>query len=116
MADTNPTGRGAAVAIKLTVNRVRFLRGVFDQARDGVRDDLANYPDGLKDPEHLRREDAAYGRLLTALDELVIVPDPEVLAILADLATMIDASNQYRRVVREHETMQSLLDQLTGGR
>lgn len=105
---------GAAIALKLPADHVRFLRGVFEQACDGVRDELQEYPDTLKDPEHLRREEAAYGRLLMALAELAIVPDAEVLALVADLATVIDGSNQYSRVVAEHEALHGLLDQLAG--
>jgi hypothetical protein len=116
MANENPKGRGAAVALKLPVDHVRFLRDVFEQAHDGVRDELREYPESLKDPERLRREDAAYGLLLTSLDEPVIVPSPDVLAILADLATMIDAGNEHARVVTEHEALNGLLDQLTEGR
>ena len=66
-------------------------------------------------PAHLRREDAAYGRLLAALDELVIVPDPDVRDVLGDLAGIIDRSNEYRRVVCEHEALHYLLGQLGGG-
>ena len=115
MANDNPTGRGAAVALKLPVDQVRFLAGTFEQARDGVREELRDYPDTLKDPKHLRREEAAYGRLLAALDELVIVPDGDVLAILADLAQVIDTGNEYARVVAEHEALHGLLDQIRGG-
>jgi hypothetical protein len=68
-------GRGHAVALNLPADHVRFLRGTFEQARAGVQDELEEYPEQLKDPEHLRCEEAAYGRLLVALDELVIVPD-----------------------------------------
>jgi hypothetical protein len=49
------------------------LRGLFKSARAGVRQELKEYPDQLKEPARLRREDAAYGRLLAALDELVVV-------------------------------------------
>lgn len=73
-----------------------------------------NIPSSSKDPEHLRQEEAAYGRLLVALDELVIVPDADVFALVADLATVIDGSNQYSRVVTEHEALHGLLDQLAG--
>jgi hypothetical protein len=116
MADSDPTGDGATVALNLPAGHVRFLRGVFEDAREGVSDDLANYPEELKDPVHLRGELVAYGRLLAALDELTIVPDAEVLAIVADLTQSIDGSNQYRRVVTEHEALHGLLAQLTGGR
>jgi hypothetical protein len=115
MADQNPTGRGAAIALKLPADHVRFLRDTFTIARAGVRDELKDYPKQLKDPNHLRREFAVYGRLLVALDELVIVPDADVLAVLAELSTVIDAGNEYSRVVSEHEALHGLLDQLRGG-
>jgi len=114
MADQNPTGRGYAVALNLPADQVAFVRGIFEKARDGVRDELRDYPKQLEDPNYVRREAAAYDRLLNALDELVIVPDGDVLAILADLATIIDQGNEYSRVVCEHEALHGLLDQITG--
>jgi hypothetical protein len=65
MADENPMGRGAAVALDLPADQVRFLRGTFESAQEGVRDELREHQDQLEDPARLRREDAAYGRLLT---------------------------------------------------
>jgi hypothetical protein len=44
-----------------------------------------------------------------ALDELVIVPDADVRDVLGDLAGIIDRSNEYRRVVCEHEALHGLL-------
>jgi hypothetical protein len=114
MADQNPTGRGAAVTLDLPANHVRFLRGVFEKARDGISDELEEFPDQL-DPKRLHREHAVYGRLLTALDELVIVPDRDVCDVVGDLAGVIDRGNEYRRVVAEHEALHGLLDQLKGG-
>ena len=115
MADENPTGSGKAVALKLHADQVRFLRGIFTSARAGVRDELEEYPDELKDPEHLRREVVAYGRLLTALGELAIIPDRDVRDVVGDLAGIIDRSNEYSRVVAEHEALHGLLVQLGGG-
>ena len=115
MANTNPTGHGSAVALTIPADQVRFLRSVFQMARDGIKDELANYPKQLREPTRLHREDAAYGRLLTALDELVIVPDADVRDVLGDLAHIIDGSNEYKRVVSEHEALHGLLGQLTGG-
>jgi hypothetical protein len=112
MADQNPTGRGAAVALDLPVDHVRFLRGVFEKARDGISDELEEFPDRL-DPKRLHREHAAYGRLLTALDELVIVPDHDVRDVVGDLAGVIDRGNEYKRVVSEHEALHGLLDQFS---
>jgi hypothetical protein len=115
MADENPTGRGSAVALNIPADQVGFLRGLFKSARAGVRQELKEYPDQLKEPARLRREDAAYGRLLAALDELVIVPDNDLRAVLGDLAQIIDSGNEYGRVVTEHEALHDLLDQLGGG-
>ncbi len=115
MADENPTGRGNAVALKIPANQVRFLRSLFKDARAGVRQELEDYPKQLKEPTRLRREDAAYRRLLAALDELMIVPDADVRVVVGDLAKIIDGSNEYSRVVSEHEALQGLLGQLAGG-
>jgi hypothetical protein len=116
MASENPKGRGAAVALKITADQGRFLRSVFRMAQDGIQDELANYPKQLGDPTRLRREEAAYGRLLMALDELVIAPNNDVRSILRDLAQTIDAANEYERVVSEHEALYGLLEQVGGSR
>lgn len=87
----------------------------FSKAPAGVRQELAEYPEQLKEPARLRREDAAYGRLLAALDELVIVPDPDVRVVVGDLAQIIDSGNEYGRVVAEHEALHGLLGQFEGG-
>jgi hypothetical protein len=116
MADQNPTGRGSAVALNLPADQVRFLRGLFKSARAGIRQELKEYPKQLKEPARLRREEAAYGRLLAALDELVIVPDADVRDVLGDLVGIIDRSNEYRRVVAEHEALHGLLDQIKKGK
>lgn len=115
MAKKNPMGQGAAVALKLPADQARFLRELFTSARAGVRQELREYPDTLKEPARLRREEAAYGRLLAALDELVIVPDTDVRDVLSDLAGIIDRSNEHTRVVAEHEALHGLLDQINGG-
>jgi len=109
MADENPTGRGAAVALHLPADQVGFLRGTFVDAREGVQDELRHHPGEVKDPAHLYREEAAYGRLLTALDECVIVPDPDVRAVVRDLAGVIDQDNEHCRVVFEHDAFHGLL-------
>ena len=113
MADQNPTGSGAAVALELPADHVRFLRGVFEKARAGIGDELEEFPDQL-DPKRLEREHIAYGRLLTALDELVIVPDHEVRNVVGDLAEVIDQGNEHKRVVSEHKALHGLLAQLGG--
>lgn len=114
MASENPMGRGSAVALKITDDQACFLRSVFRMAQDGIKDELENYPKQLGDPTRLRREEAAYGRLLVALDELVIVLDDDVRTILRDLAQTIDAANEYERVVSEHEALYGLLEQVGG--
>ena len=112
MADSNPTGRGSSVALSVPANHAHFLRRVFEAARDGIRADLAEFPDQLRDPKRLRREEAVYDRLLTALDTGAIVPDRDARDVLGDLARTIDAGNEYERVVCEHAALWGVLDQL----
>ena len=114
MADENPTGRGLTVALSIPADQARFLRSTFRSAQAGIRDELTEYPKQFEEPGRLPREEAAYGRLLTALDELVIVPDADVRVVLADLAKIIDTGNEYRRVVTEHEALHGLLAQIDG--
>jgi len=115
MADENPTGRGSAVALSIPADQARFLRSTFRSAQAGIRNELREYPKQLKDPARLRHEEATYGRLLAALDELVIAPDPDVRGVVGDLAQVIDSGNEYSRVIAEHEALHGLLDQLGGG-
>jgi hypothetical protein len=115
MATENPTGRGSAVALKIPADQVRFLRSLFKDARAGVRQELKDYPKQLREPARLRREEAAYGRLLAALEKCVIVPDAAVRVVVGDLAKMIDTSNEYSRVVSEHEALHDFLGQIRGG-
>jgi hypothetical protein len=114
MADQNPTGRGVAVALNIPADHVVFLRSTFEKARDGVKDELEEFPD-QRDPKRLEREEAAYSCLLAALDELVIVPDRDVRDLLSGLAGIIDRANEYTRIVAEHEALHGLLAQLGGG-
>ncbi|HEX3563270.1 MAG TPA: hypothetical protein VHU24_10565 [Solirubrobacterales bacterium] len=46
------------------------------------------------------------------MDELVIVPDADVRDVLGDLAHIIDRSNEYSRVIAEHEALHGLLSKL----
>ena len=112
MADENPTGRGTTVALNISPEQARFLCGLFEDARAGVRRELKEYPEQLREPARLRREEAVYGRLLTALDKLVVVANADVRAVVGDLARIIDRSNEYSRVVFEHEALHSLLAKL----
>jgi hypothetical protein len=114
MADQNPTGSGAAVALHIPANQVRFLRSTFEKARAGIKDELEEFPDQL-DPKRLEREEAVYARLLAALDKQVIVPDRDVCDLVSDLAGIVDRANEYSRVVEEHEALHGLLEQLGGG-
>jgi hypothetical protein len=114
MADQNPTGSGAAVALTLPADHVRFLRSTFEKARAGVKDELEEFPNQLE-PKRLEREEAVYSRLLAALDAQVIVPDRDVRDLLSDLAGIVDRANEYSRVVTEHEALHGLRMQLGGG-
>lgn len=107
-------GGGSAVALSVRPDERKFLRRVFGMAQDGIREELADYPSNLREPQRLRREEAAYDALLGALDSGSIVPDRDVRDVLCDLAQMIDRENEYERVVAEHAALLGLCEQVGG--
>jgi hypothetical protein len=115
MATKNPKGDGDAVALTILAKHRKFLRDLFEIARNGIREELTQYPKQLKEPRRLHREEAVYEKLLAALDSGSIVPDRDVRDVLRDLAEIYDKENEYERVIAEHEALHGLLDQLSGG-
>jgi hypothetical protein len=115
MPCTNPTGDGDPVALAIPAMHCKFLRCLFEIARNGIREELAQYPKQLKEPRRLRREEIVYDKLLAALDGGSIVPDRDVRDVLRDLAGIYDRENEYERVITEHEALHGLLGQLSGG-
>lgn len=114
MADENPTGNGATVALNLPADHVAFLRRTFESACAGVSEELRDYPKRLNS-RRLQREEAAYERLLAASELRAMAPDQDALDVLSDLAGIIDRANEYRRVVSEHDALHDLLAQLVEG-
>jgi hypothetical protein len=115
MANENPTGDGDAVALTIPAEHRKFLGDLFEIARSGIREELAQYPKQLKEPRRLHREEAVYEKLLKALDSGFIVADRDVRDVLRDLAAIYDRENEYERVIAEHEALHGLLGQLTEG-
>jgi hypothetical protein len=112
MADANPTGDGAPVALSIPPGEMSFLRSTFTMARDGIREELATFGDRIPDPGPHLRQLAAYCRLLRGLSTLSLVPDREICELLAHLLEVVDSSNEYRRVVAEHVALARLLAQI----
>lgn len=81
----------------------------------GFEKELTQYPKQLKEPRRLRREEAAYEKLLAALDSDSIVPDRDVRDVLRDLAEIYDRENEHERVITEHEALHGLLGQMGEG-
>ena len=115
MANENPTSNGAAVALTIPPDDAAFLCSVFEMARGGIRDELDNYPDSLREPTRLHREEAVYDALLAALDNGSIVVSGDLRCVLADLAETIDRANEYERVVAEHAALLGLRRQVCEG-
>jgi len=116
MSCDNPTADGDAVVLTIPAKHRKFLRGLFEIACNGIREELAQHPRQLKEPRRLHREEAAYEKLLTALDSSSIVPDSDVRDVLRDLAEIYDRENEYERVITEHEALHGLLGQITEGK
>ena len=116
MATDNPTGRGSAVALTIPTHHAGFLRDILDACREGAEGDLAQAGERHPHRERVRREADAYGRLLKALESRAIVPDDDVVGVVAKLAEQTDASNDYEQVVLEHRALCGLLGLLEEGR
>lgn len=115
MATTDPTGSGPAVALTIPPDDATFLRGVFEMACGGIRDELADHAEEVRDPARLRREEGAYDALLAALGGDSIVASVDVCRVLGELAQMIDRENEYRRVIAEHAALLGLREQVCEG-
>ncbi len=116
MSNSDPMGRGRAVALSIPVAHVGFLRRTFADVRSGLLEDLADHSERLQDPSRSQREADAFGRLLKAVDARVCVPDADASSALAGLAQAVDDANQYQRVITEHAALHGLIDQLDSSR
>jgi len=116
MAENDPTKGATPVRLDLEANDREFLQEVLEMARDGVRDELSEHGPQVHNPQRLRREQAAFERLLTGVEQRRILPDPDAIAVLHELAEIIDSSNDFRRVVAEHAALHGLLATLERSR
>jgi hypothetical protein len=112
MAESDPMKDEVPVRIVVARRDRKFLEEILTMARDGIREELGEGEGELREPRRLRREEAAYARLLTAIEEQQVVADPELCVVLAELAKVVDESNEYSRVVAEHRAMRGLLASL----
>jgi hypothetical protein len=112
MAERDPMADQMPVLLELPRRDRKFLEEVLTMARDGVRDELCEHGERLREPRRLRREAAAYERLLEAVEAQRVHPDPELRAVLDELAGIVDEGNEYARVVAEHRAMRGLLASL----
>lgn len=113
MANQNPTGDGAAVALEISPRNVAILRPILEMVREGTRDDFSTSPVAGR-PEIARADEHAYRVLLGALDHGTIVPAPHICRALGELAESIDEANEYERVVAEHNAFAGLRRQVCG--
>ncbi len=112
MAENDPMKDQMPVRLDVPRRDRKFLKEILTMARDGIREELSEHGEGLREPRRLRREQAAYERLLSAIEEQQVVADPELCAVLAELAKIVDEGNEYSRVIAEHRAMRGLLASL----
>jgi hypothetical protein len=115
MATENPTGDGGTIALDLTNEQRRFLRGALADCRAGREDDLQTHPDH-PNACRWRANAAAYGRLIAGVDAGRIAPDAEVRRLVRELAEASDREEEYERVVFEHDALAALRKQIGAGR
>ncbi len=112
MAEIDPMRDRMPVQLDIPRRDRKFLKEVLTMAREGVREELREHGGRLREPRRLRREVVAYERLLRAVEEQRVIPDPELCGVLDELAGIVDESNEYARVVAEHKAMRGLLSSL----
>ncbi len=106
MAENDPKAGAAAFPLDLGARDREFLLEVLTMARDGAREELAEGGQRRPERESLRREERALERLARGVERGCIVPDADSVAALRELAAVVDSSNDYRRVVAEHDALQ----------
>ena len=112
MAEIDLRSDRAPVQLDMSRRDRKFLKEVLTMARDGVREELQDHGERLREPRRLRREVAAYERLLRSVDEQRVFPDPELCGVLDELAGIVDESNEHARVVAEHKAMRGMVASL----
>lgn len=115
MSYGKPTEVGDLAALTIQADDQRFLRSIFRMALGGIRDELDGYPDSLREPARLYREEAVYEALLAGLDRGCIVATGDIRRVLTDLVGIIDRANEYERVVAEHAALLGLHKQVCEG-
>jgi len=116
MANANPMGDGASVALHLSDEHAAILRRDLANWAADLRTDLRE-PGRLEDPDRTRGETEAYERLLAAVEAGELrVPDAEAERVLRAAAEAHDRETEYERIAAEHDAMHGLLDALEGGR
>jgi len=100
------------VTLRVERRHAPFLREVFETDRAGRLDDLAHRRDRLRDPDDTQARAETSKRIVAGIDRGEIVADPEVSALLVEVAEAGDKENEYERVLGEHEAFGHLLRQL----
>ncbi len=109
MAGSDPTQAPRLVQVDIPPSDRVFLEELITMSRDGVREELADSLAGCSAPGELRREGRAHERLLAGLKNGTLESDADVRAVLAALSEVVDASNEYARVVFEHRALRRLI-------
>ena len=109
MATSNPNGV-EPIALAVEHRHVAFLRDYFDAVLAGRQYDLACYRDQLADPAADETTVARLQRWLHDLDRHELTGSRDELhSQILDALLDVDGSNEYARVVDEHEAFAHLL-------
>lgn len=102
--------------LRLSAEQVRFLRCELLTAREGLRADLAEFPEQFPDPARARREIAAYTRLIDGLARGRLASDRHARELVRTLCASIDASNEFHQALFQHRATYALLRCVVAGR
>lgn len=112
MANPDPMDGGRTVRLSLHEAQVSYLRGSPGNFLSGLDDDITSHPED-SEVETWKAERAVYERLDEELARgQVVVVDEECGRLVRRWAASNDRSEEFGRILFEHQTLASLRDQI----
>jgi hypothetical protein len=102
---------GGTVYLCLHSAQVDFLGASLNDFVAGLEDDIKSRPDDPAD-ERWKAERDAYWRLAEGIEEQVVVVDDQARRLVKRWAAANDRSEEFHRILFEHQALSSLREQI----
>jgi hypothetical protein len=114
MDDPDPMEGGRTVHLCLHPAQVDYLGTSLNHFVAGLEDDIASRPDD-PDVERWKTERDTYWRLAEGLEEQVVAVDGQTARLIREWAAANDLSEEFHRILFEHQALASLREQIEVG-